>query len=96
VLVLPETITLAQASDTLGMLERAMRADDSPVLRLDASALKSFDTSAVAVLLECRRLAQAWGKGFELNGAPPKLGELAQLYGVDPQIGRASCRERVS
>jgi phospholipid transport system transporter-binding protein len=85
-LVLPETITLAQASDTLHMLERSMRADASAVLRLDASALKSFDTSAVAVLLECRRLAQAWGKGFELNGAPPKLAELVQLYGVEPLL----------
>ena len=69
-LVLPEVLTLHEASTTLNMLEQAMRADDAATLTVDASALRSFDTAAVAVLLECRRLARAWNKGFEVRSAP--------------------------
>jgi phospholipid transport system transporter-binding protein len=82
-LVLPATLTLAQASDTLRMLAQSLRADPAPTLRMDAAALQDFDTSAVAVLLECRRLADAWGKGFELSGVPAQLTELVRLYGVE-------------
>jgi phospholipid transport system transporter-binding protein len=35
------------------------------------------------VLLECQRLAQAWGTSFAVRQAPPKLAALAKLYGVD-------------
>ena len=82
-LVLPATLTLAQARDTLRMLEQSLRADADTTLTVDASALQAFDTSAVAVLLECRRLADAWGKGFALSGVPPQMGELIRLYGVE-------------
>ena len=82
-LVLPETLTLREATTTLGMLEQAMRADDASTLTVDASSLRSFDTAAVAVLLECRRLARAWNKGFEVCNAPVKLGELVRMYGVE-------------
>ncbi|HEU5295604.1 MAG TPA: STAS domain-containing protein [Burkholderiaceae bacterium] len=82
-LVLPEVLTLREANTTLQMLERAMQADDAATLTVDASALRSFDTAAVAVLLECRRLARAANKGFEVHAAPPKLGELVRLYGVE-------------
>jgi phospholipid transport system transporter-binding protein len=81
-LVLPATLTLAQARDTLRMLEQSLRADADATLTVDASALHAFDTSAVAVLLECRRLADAWGKGFALTGVPTQMGELIRLYGV--------------
>ena len=50
---------------------------------INASGLQQFDSSALAVLLECRRLAQAFGRSFELRDAPPKLLALAKLYGVD-------------
>ena len=33
-------------------------------------------------LLECRRLAQAWGRGFSVRNPPEKLSALAKLYGV--------------
>ena len=82
-LVLPEVLTLREANTTLQMLEQAMRADDAATLTVDASALRSFDTAAVAVLLECRRLARGWSKGFEVRGAPAKLSELVHLYGVE-------------
>ena len=82
-LVLPEVLTLNEANTTLQMLEQSMRGDDAATLTVDASALRTFDTAAVAVLLECRRLARAWNKGFEVCRAPPKLTELVKLYGVD-------------
>jgi phospholipid transport system transporter-binding protein len=82
-LVLPEVLTLNEANTTLRMLEQSMRSDDAATLTVDASALRTFDSAAVAVLLECRRLARAWNKGFEVCRAPPKLTELVRLYGVD-------------
>ena len=49
---------------------------------LDASALTEFDSSALAVLLECRREALAAGKGFSVRGLPARLRQLAGRYGV--------------
>ena len=48
----------------------------------DASALQTFDSSALAVLLACRREALAAGKTFSVQGLPPRLRQLATLYGV--------------
>lgn len=82
-LVLPASLTTQEARDTLRLLTQALpREGDTPVV-IDASGLQQLDTSALAVLLECRRLAQAWGKDFELKRPPPKLVALAKLYGVD-------------
>jgi phospholipid transport system transporter-binding protein len=80
--VLPEAVTLREATDTLHLLTQACGRDDAATLTVDASALKRFDSSALAVLLACRRAAQADGKGFELRGAPAPLLALAALYGV--------------
>lgn len=81
-LVLPEAVTLREAHDTLQLLTQAYARDDAATLVVDASGLKRFDTSALAVLLACRRLAQGDRKGFDLRGAPAPLLELAGLYGV--------------
>jgi phospholipid transport system transporter-binding protein len=83
-LVLPATLTNVEARDMLGMLSQALaREEEGATVAIDASPLKHFDTSALAVLLECRRLAQASGRGFVLRQAPAKLQALATLYGVD-------------
>lgn len=82
-LLLPESLTLREARTALRLLRVALESEAEPVLVIDGSQLKRFDSSALAVLLECRRLAQAWGKSFELRALPPKLGELAKLYGID-------------
>jgi phospholipid transport system transporter-binding protein len=82
-LVLPAKVTVDEARDVLRMLEQSVRHDNAPALTVDASALREFDTAALAVLLECARQARAWGKAFVVHAAPPKLGELAALYGVD-------------
>jgi phospholipid transport system transporter-binding protein len=44
--------------------------------------LAQFDSSALAVLLECRRESSALGRGFAVKGLPSRLRELASLYGV--------------
>lgn len=82
-LLLPATITLRESRDTLRLLAQALRSDKDEGVVIDASPLAQFDTSALAVLLECQRLAQAWGKSFSVRQAPDKLAALAKLYGVD-------------
>ncbi|MES2887915.1 MAG: STAS domain-containing protein [Pseudomonadota bacterium] len=89
-LVLPATLTNVEARDVLAMLTQAMSREQEPVVALDASALKDFDSAALAVLLECQRLAQASGKRFLLRQAPPKLNALAKLYGVDVLLPAAA------
>ncbi len=85
---LPATATLEQAAD-LALLLPAAVAEGSGPLQIDASALQAFDTSAIALLLQARRLAQAAGRGFEVTGTPPKLAELARLYGVEELLSLA-------
>ena len=72
---LPATLTLDQAA----ALSDALSAE--PVGTVDASALGAFDSSALALLLQARR------RGFQVQGAPPKLRQLAQLYGVEELLG---------
>ena len=81
VIGLPERLTMAEASATLSRLAPLLRAAVDPVL--DASALREMDTAALALLLACRRQAADQGRRLRLTGAPPKLKQLAQLYGVD-------------
>jgi phospholipid transport system transporter-binding protein len=88
-LMLPETLTLREARDTLRMLSQALQRDAGATLTVDASPLRQFDSSAIAVLLECRRLATAWGKAFAVHGAPPKVVDLAKLYGVEGLLSLA-------
>jgi phospholipid transport system transporter-binding protein len=88
-LLLPVTLTVREANDTLRMLEQNLRGDSGSTIVIDATPLRHFDSSALAVLLECRRLAGNAGKGFELRNLPPKLFELASLYGVGELLGVA-------
>jgi len=74
---LPAVATLAQACSLLSQLGAA------DVDSIDAGALRSFDTSAVALLLEAQRRAKARGAVLVVRNAPAKLVELARLYGVD-------------
>lgn len=82
-LLMPSTLTLRESRDTLRMLSQALEGEPDGEVVIDASPLQQFDTSALAVLLECERLALAWGKRFSVRQAPPKLAALAKLYGVD-------------
>ncbi|MDR2991860.1 MAG: STAS domain-containing protein [Burkholderiaceae bacterium] len=83
-LVLPDEITHAQAAGCLHMLLTAVRAEKREPLTfvVDAAPLMHFDSSALAVLVECRREALQTGRRFTVRGMPARLAELARLYGV--------------
>lgn len=83
-IALPAVLTIAEARATLAQLRQAMAAEAAPVI--DGSALKTLDSSAIAVLLDCQRQAVAAGKRLQLQALPTKLIELARLYGVDALI----------
>ena len=80
-LTLPAVLTHAESAVFASGLKPQMFAQALEVVA-DASALRQFDSSALALLLECRRHAQAAGKGFSVLSAPQRLRELAVLYGV--------------
>jgi phospholipid transport system transporter-binding protein len=89
-LKLPAAVTLAQAQDLLSQLGAAVAAaaaGGSKSLVIDASAVQSFDSSALALLLEAQREAHAAGLVCSLTNAPAKLMELARLYGVESLLG---------
>ena len=84
---LPQTLTLAGAAAALETLRAAQPQGEGKVLAIDASALKVFDSAALALLLQARRQAQASARELRVNGAPPQLSQLAQLYGVAELLG---------
>jgi phospholipid transport system transporter-binding protein len=86
-LVLPSVLTLNQATACLAMLEQGLRAQTQAEVVADASALQQFDSSALAVLLACRRVCLADGKTFRVHGLSPRLAQLAGLYGVAGLLG---------
>jgi phospholipid transport system transporter-binding protein len=63
-------------------LHAAVGAAGGGALQIDASTLEVFDSAALALLLQARRMAQARGRPLQVRGAPAKLMQLAQLYGV--------------
>ena len=82
VLRLPEVLMHPQASACRAQLVRAMAGAQDRVMLLDASPLREFDSSALAVLLACRRQAQTLGRSLQVQGLSEPLRELATLYGV--------------
>ncbi len=90
---LPATATLDEAADLAATLPALVTQGAGP-LCVDASALKAFDSSTIALLLQAQRLAKAAGRGFELSQAPTQLLELARLYGVDGLLSPSSGSER--
>ena len=83
---LPATLTHAQASACLLDLGRALAAEPGAAV-LDATALTSFDSSALAVLLELQRIGARAGKALAVQGLPAQLLALATLYGVQTLLG---------
>jgi phospholipid transport system transporter-binding protein len=81
-LVLPAELTHDQAAACCRMLVQGLRSQPEPAVVADAGALSRFDSSALAVLLECRREALAVGKSFSVSHVPARLRDLATLYGV--------------
>lgn len=82
VLHLPSVLMHPEASACRADLVQAMAATQDRVVLLDASKLQQFDSSALAVLLACRREAQALGRSLQVQGLSERLRELASLYGI--------------
>ncbi len=83
---LPATLTHAQAESCLSELRAQMGAGEGD-FELDAAGLQAFDSSALAVLLACRRHAQASGREFSVLRMPERLRSLAHVYGVLDLLG---------
>ncbi|HYP82381.1 STAS domain-containing protein [Variovorax sp.] len=81
-LVLPAKLTHQEAAACVRMLQQGVNGQSGSSTVVDAGGLTQFDSSALAVLLECRREAVGLGRGFAVKGLPPRLRELATLYGV--------------
>ena len=79
---LPEQAHLEQAATLAAQLPAALEGSEG-VFTIDASAVKAYDTSTIALLLQARRLATVAGRGFAVTGAPAQLTQLAALYGVE-------------
>jgi phospholipid transport system transporter-binding protein len=85
-LKLPPTLMHAQADACLSQWISQLQGHADPAqtepVRVDASALSDFDSSALAVLLGLRRVAKAQGRAVLVEGMSARLRELATLYGV--------------
>lgn len=88
-LVLPAAITHDVAAEFSGSLPSLVASQSAEVVA-DASALQQFDSSALAVLLACRREALDAGKAFSVRGLPARLRQLASLYGVEELVPPAA------
>jgi phospholipid transport system transporter-binding protein len=85
---LPEQITLREARSVLDLLGTELTAQPggASAVEVDASALTQFDSSALGVLVGLHRCAAASGRRLHLVGMPPRLTELARLYGVSELV----------
>ncbi|HQY09980.1 MAG: STAS domain-containing protein [Burkholderiales bacterium] len=82
-LALPARLTCDEAAAELRRLQSVLAAEPAGrTVRLDASALAQFDSSAVALLLDLQRQAQQRSLAFTIVAAPQRLSDLARVYGV--------------
>ena len=79
-LPLPVKLDHSQASSS--WVAQARAAD----WQIDASKLETFDSSALALLLDLRRHAAAANAKLIIHSAPARLTQLATLYGVNELI----------
>jgi phospholipid transport system transporter-binding protein len=81
-LTLPADLRHGNAAACLAQLQAQIRNSPDQALEIQAGQLADFDSSALAVLLGCRREAETLTKTLKFKQFPPKLRELAMLYGV--------------
>jgi phospholipid transport system transporter-binding protein len=78
--VLMQAQAQAVASELASVLSACVSQGDEAVL--DASALFQFDSSALAVILACRRAVLARGAHLRVKGLPERAQALAKVYGL--------------
>ena len=84
---LPASLTLRDAQSVLESLRQSFAAESGEVWHIDAAPVVQLDTSALAVLLECSRMASAARRKLQIVNAPARMSDLAHLYGVDGLLG---------
>lgn len=72
-------MSLANAGQMAELGIQAIRGGDSS---FDLSAVRTCDSSALAVLLAWQREAHAAGRALEVSGVPADMLTLATVYGV--------------
>jgi len=85
--VLPASLTLKDAQAVLESLRQSFAAESGDTWRIDASPVAQLDTSALAVLLECARMAAGAKRKLQIVNAPARMADLAHLYGVGGLLG---------
>ena len=78
--VLVQNTAQAVANELAGVLAASTPQGGEAVL--DASALAQFDSSALAVILACRRAVQTRGAQLHIIGLPERAQALAKVYGL--------------
>ncbi len=89
VLPIPARLTHDLATPALLALTGTLARETGTKVVADAGALEEFDSSALAVLLACRRQALAAGKAFSVQDLPDRLRRLSRLYGVETLLPAA-------
>jgi phospholipid transport system transporter-binding protein len=79
---LPATFSHAQASAAASLVPTIRQSG----WQIDCAALQSFDSSALAFLLDMKRAANSDNASLVIHNPPPKLFQLATLYGVQDLI----------
>lgn len=80
---LPAQMTHETAQAYWAECEAGLRAVPAgQVLLVEAAALQTFDSSVLAVLLAVRRAAQSRQATLQVQNLPPRLRDLAAVYGV--------------
>lgn len=69
-----------------GLLQEIAPLIRSGVDTLDCAGIENVDSSALGLLLACKREASAQQKSLHVTGLPPSLLSLASLYGVADQL----------
>jgi len=83
-IALPAVLLQAKAQSVANALVSSLTtqlAKDGEAV-LDASALTQFDSSALAVILACRRAVLAKGAQLRITGLPERAQTLAKVYGL--------------
>ncbi len=75
-----DDMSLANAAQLAELGIAAIQAGDAT---FDLSAVRTCDSSALAVLLTWQRTAHASGRSLQVSGVPDDMLSLATVYGVD-------------
>lgn len=80
---LPAQLMHAEAPAYLVRCQAALaQSAGAQAVSVDATALREFDSSVLAVLLAVRRAAQARQATLHVQNLPARLRDLATVYGV--------------